>query len=104
MGRAEDLFLRIKNGQANEIAKMIAEPFVDHPFEEFEIAKSDPDLEHAQLFQARHEIQRDFDIPLEQKVTRIVRQGNGPREDHPWFDILNGNAKHGSPLLMKVSA
>ena len=61
---------------------------------ELQLAVTDPNLVDPQLPQARHEIHGDLAVPLQQIPVGVLRQGNGPGENHPGLDGVDRNAKH----------
>ncbi len=77
-----------------DLALMLAKPFVDHVFEEFQVAVTDPDLEHSEPLQSRNEVERNLPIALQQESMRIGRLRDRPREDHPRLNSVDWNSEH----------
>ncbi len=73
---------------------VIGKPFVDEVFQKLEIPVTNPDLEDPHLFQSRHQVDRDFPIPLQQEAVGIVGIRDWPGQDHSRLDSADGNSKH----------
>ena len=60
-----------------DFALLVGQPFVDDLFQEFQFPMAHPDLEDAQLLQARDEVHGDFHVALQQIAEGIVGQRIG---------------------------
>jgi len=93
-GRVADDGVEAPPHAAVDVLLQVAQALVQDLFEKFQVPMADPDLVDPQLHQARHQLHGDLPLPRQQKAVGILRQGNGPGEDHPRLDGMDWDAEH----------
>ena len=75
-----------------DFALPLGQPLVDDLLEKFQLPVPDPNLQDAQLLQARHQVHGDFHVPLQQVAEGIVGQRHRPRQDHAGPNLVYGDS------------